>query len=256
MIRVLLVDDEPLARDVLRARLASSSDVEIVGEAGDGPSAVRSIRRLQPDLVFLDVQMPQMNGFQVLEQLDPDELPVVIFVTAHDQYAIQAFERHALGYVLKPVTAARFDAALERARQECGRQRDLGSYHQLVELLAQARNRPLKEDRSGTVRRLTVQDGERFVVLDVDEIDHAEAQGNYVMLHSGKRHFLERMTLSSLEKRLDPENFARIHRSRIVNIRRVAALVPLAHGEFEVVLHDDTRLRMGRGYRHRLLPPS
>ena len=250
MIRVLLVDDELLARDALRARLASSSDVEIVGEAGDGSSAVRSIRRLKPDLVFLDVQMPEMNGFQVLEQLDPDELPVVIFVSAHDQYAIQAFERHALGYVLKPVTAARFDAALERARQECSRQRDLGSYHRLVELLAQAKG-------SEPLRRLTVRDGEQFVVLDVDEIDHAEAQGNYVMLYSGKRRFLERMTLSSLEQRLGPESFARIHRSRIVNIRRVAALVPLSHGEFEVVLHDDTRLRMGRGYRHRLFfPPS
>src|SRR5438093_4190291 len=258
-IKALIIDDEALARDAIRLRLRDEPDIEVVGETADGADAVELVRTLQPDLVFLDVQMPVLDGFEVVERVASDHLPIVVFVTAHDRYALKAFETHALDYLLKPFTASRFHAALDRARLEVARAGDHETHQRLVELLderRQARERPsgrVAAAGEGYLARLAVKHNERIVLVKVADIDWIESSANYVHLHARGVSYAVRMTMGELERRLDPDRFARIHRSTIVQIDRIAEIVAAWHGDFDVTLHDGTVLRLTRNYRDRVL---
>ena len=245
--RVFLADDEPLAREGMRIRLAEAPDVEVVGEAATGLEAIEGVLRERPDLLFLDVEMPERNGFAVIDAIAPVHRPRVVFVTAFDHYAIRAFEAHAVDYLLKPVSEARLNVSLERARHELA----IGNaWDAAAKLNALLESRPEPTD---WLRRLTVADGDRVVFLKVEEVDWIGAAGNYVELHLGARTLLLRETLSELACRLDPARFARIHRSTIVNLDRVREMVPDWHGDGEVVLHSGLSLRMSRSYRRGLI---
>ena len=245
-IRTLIVDDEPLARRGIRAQLKPHQDFEVIGECRNGREAVEAIAVQAPDLVFLDVQMPELDGFTVVETVGAERMPPVIFVTAYDRYAVKAFEVHALDYLLKPFDDERFARALERARKHIERS-DLNDLsHRLQGLLDD-----LKPSRK-YVGRLVIRTAGRILFLNVAEIDWIEAADNYVRLHTGRESHLLRETMNSLEKKLDPEQFLRIHRSRIINIRRIKELQPLFRGEFDIMLQDGTRLESGRGYRDRV----
>ena len=274
VIRTVVVDDEPLAREGLRVRLAREDDIEIVGEAADGPAAVDTILSVRPDLVFLDVQIPGFDGFDVVARTASTYLPTIVFVTAYDRYALRAFEVHALDYLLKPIAHRRFQEALRRARHELGRRdreavaRD-GDEDDTIAAVADRLRRLLDErEMSSTggpsrapttsdvpqfAMRFTVRDGERYVLVRVNDVDWAEASANYVRLHVGPRTYQMRMTMADLEKQLDPARFTRIHRSAIVNLDRVREIRPEWHGEYEVALVTGTTLRLSRGYRDRLL---
>ena len=254
MIRALIVDDEPLAREAVRVRLELERDVQIVGEARDGPAAVEAIRRLVPDLVVLDVQMPGLDGFEVLDRVAGDTMPVVLFVTAYDRFAIRAFEVHALDYLLKPFTAERMRQALARVRRDLERDQAVAARESAAAVL-DARAASLAPARGGEAYayRLTVRDGEAFVMLRTEEIDWIEAAANYVRVQARGRVFVLRGTMQALERRLDPRQFARIHRSTIVNVDRVREIRPEWHGDYDVVLADGHTLRLGRSYRGALL---
>ena len=276
VIRTVLVDDEPLAREGLRVRLGREEDIEIIGEASDGPSAVDTIVELRPDLVFLDVQIPGFDGFDVVSRIASTHLPTIVFVTAFDRYALRAFEVHALDYLLKPIAHRRFQEALRRARHELTRRapdetvsRDDGesmSDADALSIVADRLRRLLEERESagasaiGSVSnspryavRFTVRDGERYVLVRVSDVDWAEASANYVRLHVGSKTFQMRTTMSELERQLDPGQFTRIHRSAIVNLDRIREIRPEWHGEYEVALTTGATLRLSRGYRDRLL---
>jgi two-component system, LytTR family, response regulator len=248
MIRAIVVDDEPLAREGVRLHLARESDVEVVGEAADGRRAATLITTLKPDMVFLDVQMPVLDGFEVVEAVAPTYLPTVVFVTAYDQYAIKAFDVHALDYLLKPYTADRFQAAMRKAREEVAARGSHDSRRRLMELIA---------DRAGAsshLKRFVIRSGEGYTLVAAADVASFEAQGNYVKLTTGSGHHLLRITMAELEKRLDPKRFARIHRSTMVNIDRIKEITPAWHGDFEVLLQGGQRLRLSRNFRERLLP--
>ena len=245
-IRTLIVDDEPLARRGIRAQLDEEADIEIVSECRNGLEAVAAIEEQSPDLVFLDVQMPELDGFGVLEAVGVDRMPVVIFVTAYDQYALRAFEVHALDYLLKPVDAERFASALQRARKQI-------EHHNVQDL--NQRLQSFLDDvqaKQKFTERLVIKSGGRIFFLNVEEIDWIEAADNYVRLHVGRDSHLLRETMNHLEKRLDPDRFLRVHRSRIINIRQIKELQPLFRGEYDIMLQDGTRLESGRGYREKL----
>jgi two-component system LytT family response regulator len=245
-IRVLLADDEPLARERLASLLSAEPDVELVAQARDGEEAATAIHDHTPDLVFLDVQMPQMNGFDVIEAVGTDKMPLVIFVTAYDQHALRAFQVRALDYLLKPFDRERFSDALQRARKQLERDEtgDLG--RRLLALVKDLRRDQPRSDR------LVVKSGGRLFFLRTDEIDWVEAAGNYVRLHVGPTSHLLRETMNAIESRLDPEKFFRIHRSRIVNMERIQELQPWLNGEYAVLLRTGTRLTLSRGYREKL----
>jgi two-component system, LytTR family, response regulator len=247
-IRTLIVDDEPLARSRLRALLEREEDITVVGECGDGNEAVAAIRELQPDLLFLDVQMPALDGFGVLEAVGGDRVPAVIFVTAYDKYAIQAFEVHALDYLLKPFDRERFHLALERARAQLQREETVAASERLLALLEDAQAQAAKKP----LQRLVIKSGGRVFFLRVEEIDWIEAAGNYVRLHVARETHLLRETMNALETRLDPEQFVRIHRSTIVHLDRIQELQPWFHGDYKVILRDGTQLTLSRGYRQKL----
>lgn len=274
VIRTLVVDDEPLAREGLRVRLAREDDIEIVGEAGDGPSAADAILALRPDLVFLDVQIPGFDGFDVVARTASTYLPTIVFVTAYDRYALKAFDVHALDYLLKPIAHRRFQEALRRARHELTRRdRESAAVEGDNEADAMSavaeRLRRMLDDRDESGRavsaaapaldahryatRFTVRDGERYVLVRVSDVDWAEASANYVRLHVGQKTYQMRTTMSDLERQLDPAQFTRIHRSAIVSLDRVREIRPEWHGEYEVVLVTGATLRLSRGYRDRLL---
>jgi two-component system LytT family response regulator len=245
-IRTVIVDDEPLARERIRALLDDETDVEVVGECRDGDEAVETVRRQRPDLLFLDVQIPERSGFEVLEALGNDLSPVVVFVTAYDQYALQAFEVHAVDYLLKPFDEDRFKKALDRAREALRRPRGGEVNERLLSLL-----KDLKQP-AAYLDRLVVKSAGRLFFLRTEEVDWIESAGNYVCLHIGPESHLLRETMNGVEERLDPARFVRIHRTAIVNIDRVKELQPLFHGEYQVVLRDGTQLTLSRGYRERL----
>ena len=245
-LQVLIVDDEPLARRRIRALLKGEKDVEIVGECGDGRQAIAAIQKQRPDLVFLDVQMPEVDGFGVVESVGAADMPAVVFVTAYDRYALNAFEVHALDYLLKPFDEERFQGALARARSEIRRERTDDVHQRLLALLEHLQP-PGKH-----LDRLLVKSAGRIFFLKVEEIDWIEAAGNYVRLHVGKESHLVRETMTDLESRLDPGRFLRIHRSTLVNIDRIKELHPWFSGDYAVVLHDGTQLRLSRGHRERL----
>ena len=257
-IKAVIVDDEALAREAIRLRLKGEPDIEVVGEAADGADAVDLLRKIHPDLLFLDVQMPVMDGFEVIEHVPSEHLPIVVFVTAYDQYALKAFETHALDYLLKPFTASRFHAAIDRARLEVAKSGDRGTHQRLVELLEErrrARARPAERDGGGQgyLTRLAVKRNQRIALVGVADIDWIESSGNYAHLHAHGASNVVRMTMGELERRLDPARFARIHRSTIVQIDRIQDIIAAWHGDFDVTLRDGTVLRLSRNYRDRVL---
>ncbi len=245
LIRVLLVDDESLAREMLREMLQDDPQVTIVGESCNGHEALEAIRTHSPDLIFLDVQMPELGGFEMLEALGKD-IPQVIFVTAYDQYAVRAFEVHALDYLLKPFDQERFDISWQRARAQILRDRNGGTDQRILALL--------EEMKAGNkyLERLVIKASGRIYFLETTEIDWIEAEGNYVSVHSGKKSHLLRETISSLEAQLDPKKFLRIHRSSIVRIDRIQELQPWFHGEYRIILQNGTQLTLSRNYRDKL----
>jgi len=246
-IRTLIVDDEPLARERLRALLADRPAFAIVGECANGGEAVEALRVERPELVFLDVQMPELDGFEVLEAIDPEEWPAVVFVTAYDRYALRAFDVHALDYLLKPFDRARFERALGRAEGELrDRRAGTASDEKLVALLESFRR-----DRQRP-HRLVVRTGGRILFVNVAEIDWIEAAGNYVSLHVGAASHLLRDTMKHLEAQLAGARFARLHRSAMVNLDRIRELQQTAEGDWEVLLTDGTRLRASRDADARL----
>jgi two-component system LytT family response regulator len=260
-IRTVVVDDEPLARRRLARLLETDDSVEVVGVCATGRDAVRTVREAKPDLLFLDVQMPEMDGFGVLQALG-EGLPQVVFVTAYDQYAIQAFEVHALDYLLKPYTPARLSAAVQRAARQIAAPRSTPA-DRLAELLEhlERERRELGARLGGgaapqppaQTTRLLVKDGERMFFVPIEKIDWLEAEGNYVRLHCGREAHLVRATLSGMEEQLDAQRFTRIHRSTIVNLDRVKEVRPWFAGDYLVKLHDGAELRLSRRYRDRLL---
>lgn len=241
MTTVAIVDDEPLARRGVRARLAKYPELKIVAECADGPAALKAIRELGPEIVFLDVQMPGMTGFDVLNELTGARLPTVIFLTAFDSHALRAFEVHAVDYLLKPIDDERFSAAVKRAL----RQRSLENADTLESRLRSL----LDQQQEGKYdERFAVKTGRRVVFVHADEIDWIEAAGDYASLHVGKRTHLLRETLHNMEKRLDPARFLRIHRSAIVASDRIQEMETLPNHEFRVRLLDGTELRASRTY--------
>src|SRR5262245_20600231 len=247
-IRVLVVDDEPLARERLRKLLKEQPDIELIGECSDGASAVEKIGREAPELVFLDVQMPELDGFGVLAQLPAESRPAVIFATAHDQFALKAFEVHAVDYLLKPFDKERFKTALQRGMEQIRRRRSGDLDQRLNALLADVR----PEAKPKHLERLAIKSSGRVVLVKVEDIDWIEAADNYVSLHLGSEQHLHRETLSRIEAQLSPGKFMRISRSTIVNVDRIKELQPLFHGEYAVILRNGTRLTMSRSYRDRL----
>jgi two-component system LytT family response regulator len=245
-IRTLIVDDEPLARERLANLLQPLDDIEIVGQCRDGEEAITAIHDFTPDLVFLDIQMPTMNGFEVIEAIGSDRMPLVIFVTAYDQHALRAFQVRALDYLLKPFDRDRFTDALQRARKQLERDETGDVGRRLLALV-----KDLRRDQPRT-DRLVVKSGGRLFFLRADEIDWVEAAGNYVRLHVGNTSHLLRETMTAMESRLDPEKFFRIHRCRIVNMDRIQELQPWLNGEYAVVLRTGARLTLSRGYREKL----
>jgi len=247
LIRTLVVDDEPLARERLRSLLAGEPDVQVVGECGDGCQAVRAIEELRPDLVFLDVEVPNLDGFHILESVGGDRVPAVVFVTAYDQYALRAFDVRAVDYVLKPFGRERLQRALERARAQIARTRSSDLSAQLAALFE-----GMRLGKASFLKRLVIKENGRLFFLGTADIDWVEASGNYVRLHVGADAHLLRETMNALESRLDPEQFLRIHRSTIVNIERIKELQPWFHGDYHVVLRDGRQLTMSAGYREKL----
>jgi two-component system, LytTR family, response regulator len=259
VIRALIVDDEELAREGMRVWLEKETDIEVVGEAADGPSAVSAIQELEPNLLFLDIQMPGFDAFEVLDRTS-GPVPAVVFVTAYDRYAVQAFEARAIDYLLKPVSGDRFQEALQRVRLGLAKDEELDRTRQRVLELLKSTRRPAggedaaPEKKGGFIERVVVKDRDSFLLLKTEELDWIESAGNYVELHARGRSFLLRTTMSELEVQLDPSRFARIHRSTIVNVDRVQEIKPSWHGDFNVILAAGVTLRMSRGYRNRLLP--
>jgi two-component system, LytTR family, response regulator len=249
-IRALIVDDEKPARQRLRDLLEKERGVSVAGECSSGEEAVRLIREAEPELLFLDIQMPVMGGFEVVSEVGAARMPVTVFVTAYDQYAVRAFEASALDYLLKPYSDERFDRCLTRALAHVRTQRREEMSRRLVHLLAQ--ERPGAGPSAGGLVRLLVKAGGRVLFLPTEDIDWIEAAGVYVQLHAGGRKFLHRASLNDLEAALDPQSFIRIHRSAIVNLHRVQELHPHSHGDYVVVLRDGARLKLSRSYRPKL----
>ena len=245
--RVIIVDDEELARRAIRALLERYPDVEVIAEATNGIEAVDIIGRVDADIVFLDIQMPGLDGFGVLESISLERAPLVIFVTAYDDYAIQAFERSALDYLLKPIDPQRFAIALERARSRLQERADGRIGRDLARLIA---TRGV-DGRETTARtdRITFRDGSRLIVLERVEIEWIGAEDDYIRVHTARKTYLVRETLSSVEQRLDPTSFVRIHRSTVVNVGVVREVVQAANHDAVVVLRSGERLRASRRYR-------
>jgi two-component system LytT family response regulator len=244
--RVLVADDEPLARDRLRMLLAEERSVEIIAECQDGTEAIAAIKDLRPDLVFLDVQMPGATGFEVIEAVGPARMPAVVFVTAYDRYALRAFDVRALDYLLKPFDRERFQQALARARQQLQHNSHGELERRLLALVNDLREPQQRADR------FVIKSGGRVYFVRTDEIDWIEAAGNYVKLHVGGEAHLLRETMTAIEAQLDPDVFFRIHRCHIVNIERVRELQPWFNGEYVVCLKSGARLTLSRGYREKL----
>jgi len=246
--RALIVDDEPLARERLRQLLASEADVEVIGECVDGASAIQVIREQAPDLVFLDVQMPGVDGFGVLAALPAEARPGVIFVTANDQFALRAFDVHAVDYLLKPFDKERFQTALRRGLTRVQRSQAQQLHTQINALLAEVR----PADKAPRVERFAVKSSGRVLLVKIEDIDWIEAADNYVSLHVGGEEHLHRETMAAMEDLLPPDRFMRISRSTIVNLDRIKELQPMFHGEYTVILRNGTRLTLSRSYREKL----
>ena len=245
-IRVLIVDDEPLARKRLRELLSGDSEIVIVGECVNGAETLSATRELAPDLIFLDVQMPGIDGLAVSEELSEKGSPLVVFVTAYEQYAVRAFDVQAVDYLLKPFDRARFTQALCRAKDRLREKNRDDVNQRILGLLSEIKDRPQYLDR------LVIKNNDRVFVLKTDDIDWIEAEGNYVRIHFGKQSSLMRETLTSLAAQLDPRKFPRIHRSRLVNIDRIQELQPWSHRDWRIILRGGAELRLSRNYRDQL----
>jgi two-component system, LytTR family, response regulator len=263
--RVLIVDDEPIARDCIRLALQPEPDLQIVGECGDGPSAVEAIRGDQPDLVFLDVQMPGLDGFGVIESVGVDHMPAVVFVTAFNVHAVRAFEVHALDYVMKPFEDDRLRQAYERARHRMEAERGDSVRQQIRGLLREWRSRPgaalsgeLEAEDSeprGHISRFAVQRDGRVRFVRIGEIDWIEASGNYLVLHTGPEQHRIRAAIGTLIDNLDPARFVRIHRSIIVNLDQIKEVQPWFGGDYIAILRNGAKLRVSRSRAAHLLRP-
>jgi len=242
VLKTVIVDDEPLARDRIRELLKSHTDVRIAGEARNGQEAIQTITLQQPDIVFLDVQMPDMDGFEVLTALDPKSIPLIIFVTAFDEYALRAFEFHAVDYLMKPFDRERFAKAVNHAKLQAmlSRDRDTSRIIRLLEDI---------KPKTGYLERFVIKAGETVHFVKAAEVDSIEAEGNYVRLKVGNTAHLLRDTLNNIESQIDPRIFVRIHRSTIINMNRVRELQTWARGEYRVVLHSGASHTLSRGYR-------
>ena len=243
-VRVVVADDEPLVRRGLRTFIAAETGLSLVGEARNGPEAVEVIRAQRPDLVFLDVQMPELDGFGVLESLEGEPLPVVVFVTAYDEYAIRAFDVHAVDYLLKPFDEERFRVALGRVRSRLGERRTESLDQRLEAVLAELRAREKYADR------LLVKSDGRVTVVQVEDVDWIEAADNYARVYTSRGRYLVRESIRTLERKLNPRQFARVHRSAIVNLGRVRELQPMFGGEYVILLSTGAKLTLSRGYRN------
>jgi two-component system, LytTR family, response regulator len=244
-IRALIVDDESLAREALLVMLDDDSEIEVIAECRNGREAVTVIREQSPDVVFLDIQMPEMDGFQVVEEVGAMQMPVTIFVTAFDKHALRAFEAHALDYLLKPFDHERFSTALQRAKTLV-RQQKLGEISE--GLFAVLRELKAKEP----IDRVVIKSGGRIYFLKTEEIDWVEGAGDYLTLHSGSQTHLIRETMGNFYATLDPQKFLRIHRSTIVNIERIKDIRPVYKGEYVITLTSGISLKASRGYRHEI----
>lgn len=244
ILKALIVEDERLAADSLHRLLLKDPEIHVIGIAGDGETAVSKIRTLKPDIVFLDIEIPEMNGFDVIDEVGIDNMPIVIFVTAYDRYTLRAFEVHALDYLLKPFEESRLTAAVARAKKESEFRRTYqrSKLTGLMESVAERRG----------LKRFPIKSSGRTVFLQLDEIDYLEAAGNYVRLHTGMQEYLTRDTMSAFESRLSDSDFVRIHRSVIVNRKRIKELRPWFTGEYVVILTSGKELTLSRGYRDRL----
>jgi two-component system LytT family response regulator len=245
-IKAIIVDDEPLAREKIRDMLKDDPSIEVVAECASGAKAVSAIEKLHPDLLFLDIQMPQMDGFAVLKTIPQENLPHVIFVTAHDQYALKAFEVYALDYLLKPFDKERFRTALKRAKSQVRRDQSSQVSSGILALLEEL------QESNRHLDRLVIKNSGRIHFIKTIDIDWIEADGNYVRIHAGKESHLLREPISSLETQLNAKKFLRIHRSTIVNLDRIHELQPWFHGEYRIILKDGTQLMLSRSYRDRL----
>ena len=250
--RAIIVDDEELARRGIRALLKRAGDVEIVSECGSGEEAIKAISDGEPELVYLDVQMQGKTGFDVIAALPRTKCPHVIFVTAFDRFAVQAFEVHALDYLLKPVNEERFNASLARARTAVAGARDGTAMRRFWQMAADLRATSGQDRLPSMTDRIPVKTHGRIMIVNVAEIDWVEADGDYVSVHVGGKSWLLRETIAAAEERLALSGFVRIHRSTLVNIQRVRELLPLSKGEFTVVLFDGTELKLSRNYRFAL----
>ena len=252
-IKTLIVDDEPLARRNLRVLLEKDSQIEIVDECRNGHEAVEAINKHSPDLIFLDIQMPEIDGFDVLARVGPEQIQAIIFVTAFDHYALKAFEVHALDYLLKPFDDERFALALERAKSQIAASEIDKLSQRLLALLEDRKTeRKGSDDQPQFLTRLMIKTSNRMMLLKVEEIDFIEADGNYAKLHAGRKTHLLREKMNDLEGRLDPARFVRIHRSIIVNLERIKEMQPHFNGDYIVVLDDGRQLRLSRSRRENL----
>jgi two-component system LytT family response regulator len=262
LIRTLIVDDEPLARRGLVLRLESHTDVQIVGQCGDGAAALEAIAQLEPDLVFLDVQMPGVDGFGLLRTIPAAQMPLIVFVTAFDHYAIQAFEASAVDYLLKPVDESRLHQAMFRVREAREQQEAQGHCAKLLNLLGELSGRPaltldeaLDAEDARQLRRddkLAIRDGNRTVRLEMRCIRWVDAAGDYMCIHTDGETYVLRATMRELEQQLDPQRFPRVHRSTIVNVARVRAMRPHTNGEYFLTLDCGHELKLSRSYRDKL----
>ena len=263
-IRALVVDDESLAREALLVMLDGDPEMEVIGECRNGKEAVTVIREQSPDVVFLDIQMPEMDGFQVVEEVGARQMPVTVFVTAYDKYALRAFEAHALDYLLKPFDHDRFNSTLQRAKTFV-RQQKLGEISESLFAMLQdmklntgesptnADNRkPERAAQKELIDRVVIKSGGRIYFLKIEDIDWVEGAGDYLNLHSSNQTHLIRETMGNFQAKLDPRKFLRIHRSTIVNIERIKDIQPLFKGEYLITLTSGLRLKASRGYRPEL----
>jgi two-component system, LytTR family, response regulator len=240
-LRLLIVDDEPLIRSGVRSGLNSIAHLEVIGEAESGADAVHAILDLQPDLVLLDVQLQDMTGLEVVQQIPPERAPAVVFLTAYDEYAVRAFELNAIDYVLKPFDPERLAQSIERARERIASQTQSELAEKLQNLLDSRQQR--------WAERIVVKTGERYDIVPVDSLDWIESANNYVRLHCGAKEYLLNETLTSLENRLNPKKFLRVHRRHIVNLTKVLAVHPMFGGAYQMELHNGTRIGTGRQFK-------
>lgn len=245
-IKVLVIDDESLARDLIIELLKDYDDFQVMGECSNGLEAIKSIRKLQPELIFLDVQMPVLNGLEVLEAIKDEFLPEIIFVTAFDQYAIRAFDFHAIDYLLKPFSHSRFRKAVLHAKTRIlNQQNSLVNKQQVSSLLENHKNKPPH------LQRIFVKDNGKIILLEPEKVDWIEADDKYLHLHTKQKTYLIRQTLNSIEAELDSNIFLRIHRSTIINLTRVKEIHPLFNNEYVLILEDKTKLTLSRNYKNR-----